>query len=178
MYADYTYYQAEYGGKMSADDYKRFSRRAERRIDGITGNKLQFAYPTDERAVQAVKDCACEIADFLWQIDTYASAAMESIGTVAQTDGTVKGKTITSVSSGSESISYSAGGSANTAVSEAAKDKKVADTMIYGMVQDGLCGVVDSNGVNLLFAGAYPYRNAPISRPPEDKPEEPTEPQE
>ena len=37
MYADYEYYSTEYGGKMSADDYKRFGRRAERRIDGITG---------------------------------------------------------------------------------------------------------------------------------------------
>ena len=179
MYADYTYYTTEYGGKMSAGDYKRFSRMADRRIDGITGNKLQFAYPTDERSIEAVKDCVCELADFLYQIDAYNAAAMESMGTVAQADGTVKGKVITSISSGSESISYSTGGSANTSISEAAKDKKVADAMIYGMVQDGLCGVLDSNGVNILYSGIpYPYQNAPISRPPEDKPEEPTEPQE
>ncbi len=180
MYADYEYYQTEYGGKMSADDYKRFGRRAERRIDGITGNKLQFAYPTNERDVQAVKDCVCELADFLYQIDSYNAAAMESMGTVAQADGTVKGKVITSISSGSESIGYSAAGSASTAIMEAAKDKKVADTMIYGMVRDNLCGVPDSNGVNLLYAGIpYPRRNAPISRPPEDKPvEKPTEPEE
>ena len=63
---------------------------------------------------------------------------------------------------------------------EAAKDKKVSDTMVYGMVRDGLGGVPDSNGVNLLYAGIpYPRRNAPISRPPEDKPvEKPTEPEE
>lgn len=186
MYADYEYYQTEYGGKMSAVDYKRFGWRAERRIDGITGNKLQFAFPTNERDVEAVKDCVCELADFLYQIDNYNTAAMESMGTVAQADGTVKGKVITSISSGSESIGYSAAGSASTAIMEAAKDKKVADTMIYGMVRDGLGGVPDSNGVNLLYAGIpYPRRNAPISRPPENKPvekptepEEPTEPQE
>ena len=179
MYADYTYYQTEYGGKMSADDFKRFSRRAERRIDGITGNKLQFAFPTNERSIEAVKDCVCELADFLWQIETYNSAAMESMGTVAQADGTVKGKVITSISSGSESIGYSASGSASTSISEAAKDKKVADATIYSMVQDGLTGVTDSNGVNLLYAGIpYPVRNVQISRPPEDKPEEPTEPEE
>ena len=180
MYADYSYYQTEYGGKMSADDYKRFSRRAERRIDGITGNKLQFAFPTNERDVEAVKDCVCELADFFYQIDAYNTAAMESIGTVAQADGTVKGKVITSISSGSESIGYSAAGSASTATMEAAKDKKVADTMVYGIVHDGLGGVPDSNGVNLLYAGIpYPRRNAPISRPPEDKPvDKPTEPEE
>lgn len=178
MYADYSYYQTEYGGKMSADDYKRFGRRAERRIDGITGNKLQFAFPTNERDVEAVKDCVCELADFLYQIDSYNAAAMESMGTVAQSDGTVKGKVITSISSGSESIGYSAAGSASTSTMEAAKDKKVADTMVYGMVRDGLGGVPDSNGVNLLYAGIpYPRRNAPISRPPEDKPaEKPEEP--
>lgn len=172
MYADYTYYQTEYGGKMSADDFKRFGRRAERRLDGITGNKLQFAYPTEARSVEAVKDCVCELSDFLWQIEAYNAAAMESMGTVAQADGTVKGKVIKSVSSGSESVSYSDSGSFSTATMEAAKDKKVADATIYSMVQDGLTGVTDSNGVNLLYAGIpYPVRNATISRPPEDKPE-------
>lgn len=156
MYADYEYYQTEYGGKMSADDFKRFGRRAERRIDGITGNKLQFAFPTNKRDVEVVKDCVCELADFLYQIDAYNAAAMESMGTVAQADGTVKGKVITSISSGSESIGYSASGSSSTATMEAAKDKKVADTMIYGMVRDSLGGVPDANGVNLLYAGAYP----------------------
>ena len=180
MYADYEYYQTEYGGKMSADEYKRFGRRAERRIDGITGNKLQFAFPTNGRDVEAVKDCVCELADFLYHIDSYNNAAMESMGTVAQADGTVKGKVITSISSGSESVGYSVSGSASTATMEAAKDKKVADAMVYGMVRDGLGGVSDSNGINLLYAGIpYPRRNAPISRPPEDKPvEKPTEPEE
>ncbi len=182
QYADYEYYQTEYGGKMSVDDYKRFGRRAERRIDGITGNKLQFAFPTNERDVEAVKDCVCELADFLYQIDSYSAAAMESMGTVAQADGTVKGKVITSISSGSESIGYSASGSVSTATMEAAKDKKVSDTMVYGIVRDFLGGVPDSNGVNFLYAGIpYPVRNAPISRPPEEKPverpEEPTGPQ-
>ncbi|MCM1057261.1 MAG: hypothetical protein NC517_06620 [Firmicutes bacterium] len=158
MYADYDYYQTEYGGKMSADDFKRFGRKAERRIDAITGNKLQFAFPTNERDAQAVKDAVCELADFLYQIDQYNAAAMESMGTVAQADGMVKGKVITSISSGSESIGYSASGSASTATMEAAKDKKVADTMIYGMVRDNLSGISDNNGVLLLYAGAYPRK--------------------
>ncbi len=175
MYVDSNYYQTEYGGKMSADDFKRFGRKAERRIDSITGDKLQFAFPTKERDVEAVKDCFCELANFLWQIESYNTAAMESVGTVAQSDGTVKGKVITSISSGSESIGYSFGGSVNTATIEAAKDKRVADTMIYDMVRDGLGGIADANGVNLLFAGAYPYSTEVVSTPPENKPEEPQE---
>ena len=175
MYAGYKYYQTEYGGNMSANDFKRFGRKAERRIDSLTGGKLQFAFPTNEKAVEAVKDCVCELADFLWKIDSYTNAAMESIGTVAQADGTVKGKVITSISSGSESIGYSAGGSASTAVTEAAKDKKVADTIVYGIVQDSLGGVLDYNGVNLLFAGPYPYSTKVFSPPSDDKTEKPEE---
>ena len=155
MYADYEYYKNEYGGKMSADDFKRFGRRAERRIDSITGGKLQFAFPANERSAEAVKDCVCELTDFLYQIDTCNTAAMESMGTVTQADGTVKGKVITSVSSGSESIGYSANGSASSAVIEAAKDKKVADMMIYETVRDSLGGIPDANGVNLMYAGPY-----------------------
>lgn len=173
MYADYTYYQTEYGGKMSAADFKRFGRRAERRIDSLTGGKLQFAFPSNERDIEAVKDAVCELADFLYQIDLYNNAAMESIGTVAQADGTVKGKVITSISSGSESRSYSASGTANTSVTEAAKDKKVADTIIYGKVQDNLGGVPDYNGINLLYAGPYPYKTDVANGPPENKPTTP-----
>lgn len=158
MYADFTYYTTEYRGKAikSEDDFTRFARKAERRLDTITGNKLQFAFPVKETDVEAVKDCLCELTEFLYQVDAYRTAAMDSVGVVAQDDGTVKGKVVSSISSGSESISYSTGGSASTSVMEAAKDKKVMDVLIYGIVQNGLSGVPDANGVNLLFAGAYP----------------------
>lgn len=158
MYADFDYYTKEYGGKVigSADDFNHYARKATRRIDTITTNKLQFAFPTDDNAVMSVKDCFCELADFICQLDRYQSAAMDSVGTVAQSDGTVKGKVITSISSGSESISYSASSSADSSIAEAAKDKKTADAMIYGIVKDGLAYISDANGVNLLYAGPYP----------------------
>lgn len=160
MYADFTYYTTEYGGKVlkSADDFNHFARKAERRLDAITGNKLQFAFPVKEKDVESVKDCLCELTEFLYQVDAYQTAAMDSVGVVAQADGTVKGKVVSSISSGSESISYSTSGSANTSIMDAAKDKKVMDMQIYGIVQYELSGVPDANGVNLLFAGAYPGR--------------------
>lgn len=106
-----------------------------------------------------MKDCVCELTDFLYQLDSYQSAAMDSAGVVTQADGTVTSKVITSISSGSESISYSAKGSADTSLMEAAKDKKVADTVIYGIVKDGLSNIPDANGINLLYAGIpYPCR--------------------
>lgn len=161
MYADFNYYQTEYGGKVigSADDFAHFGRKAERKLDTITGGKLQFAFPTKKKDKQAVKDCFCELTDFLYQLDSYQNTAMDNAGVVEQADGTVRGKVITSISSGSESISYSAKSSADTSLMEAAKDKKVADAMILSMVRDGLNGVPDANGVNLLYAGIpYPGR--------------------
>lgn len=158
MYAGFNYYQTEYGGKVieSADDFNHFERKAERRIDTITGGKLQFAFPTKKRDKQAVKDCVCELTEFLYQLDRYQSMAMDSAGVVKQADGTVRGKVVTSISSGSESIGYSAKGSTDTSLVEAAKDKKVADVMINSMVRDGFNSVADANGVNLLYAG-IPY---------------------
>lgn len=156
MYADFTYYQTEYSGKVikSMDDYNHFARKATRRMDTITTGKLQSAFPTDGRAIEAVKDCECELTEFLYQLEAYQNTAMDSMGVVTQADGTVKGKVVTSVSSGSESIGYSVGGSSvRTSVMEAAKDKKVADIMIYDIVKSGLGGVADSNGVYLLYAG-------------------------
>lgn len=156
MYADYNYYATEYGGTIPEDDITRYLRKAERRIDYITSRKLQFAFPEDENDAAAVKDTICELAEFMYRVDLYANSAMDSTGVVAQEDGTVKGKVVTSISSGSESISYSASGSASTSVMEAAKDKKVADSAIFSIVSAGLGGVPDKNGVNLLFAGEYP----------------------
>lgn len=161
MYADFNYYQTKYGGKVieSADDFTHFGRKAERRLDVITGNKLQFAFPKKKKDKEAVKDCFCELVEFLYQLDSYQSTAMDSAGVVEQDDGMVRGKVVTSISSGSESIGYSAKGSADTSLMEAAKDKKVADAMINSMVRDGLSGVPDANGVNLLYAGLpYPGR--------------------
>ena len=161
MYADFHYYQTEYGGKVieSADDFTHFERKAERRIDVITDRKLQFAVPTKKKDKQTVKDCVCELTEFLYQLDSYQRAAMDNAGVVTQADGTVRGKVITSISSGRESISYSAKNAADISIMEAARDKKVADAMINSMMRDGLSGVLDANGVNMLYAGIpYPCR--------------------
>lgn len=157
MYADFTYYQTEYLGTTveSAEDFARFGRRAERILDTYTGDKLRFAYPTDERAINAVKNCFCALAEFLYQVAVYQTAQLDSVGTVAQSDGTVKGKVVSSISSGSESIGFSTGGSVGTSVSESAKDKKYMQTMMYSIVQEYLSWVPDANGINLLYAGAY-----------------------
>lgn len=169
MYADFNYYQTEYLGDVieSAGDFNRYSRKAAKRIDSLTGGKLRFAFPVDEYAVNAVKDCECEIADFICTLDGYTRLAMENMGTVAQDDGTVRGKTVTSVSSGSESISYSANAIANTEIAEAAKDSKVAENAMACIVRSGLAYIMDANGVALLYAGIpYPCSTEVVNMPP------------
>lgn len=156
MYADYEYYQNEYGGKMSADDYKRFGRRAEDYLYYLTGGKLDFAFPTNEKAVGKVKRCLCTFADFIHRVDQYQQMAANSMGTVAQSDGTMRGRVVTSISSGSESIGYSAIASFGTDVENAAKSEEGMQKELYIKAKPIIGGVPDANGVNLLYAGEYP----------------------
>lgn len=155
MYADISYYMDEYAGNVfeDADTFRAYERRAERRIDSITGRKLLKAFPEEEKDADAVRDCVCELAEFLYSVDRYQEASVSGMGAVQQEDGTMLGKVITSITSGSESRSYSVGGNVSTAVSEAAKDRKVLDITVYTIVCSCLSGVADANGVHLLFAG-------------------------
>ena len=157
MYADESYYTTEYGGKMvPSADFGRLARRAGRIMDSVTLNKLRFAFPVEE---YDVKDCMCELVEFLYQIEQYNASAMQSVGVAAQSDGTVKGKVISSISSGSESVSYSVGGNIGTSVSEAAKSEAALMQSASTMIRTSLSGVRDANGVFLLYAGIpYPKR--------------------
>lgn len=69
-------------------------------------------------------------------------------------------KIVTSVSSGSESISYAAAGSAarNTLVDTVLTDKTAQNRLFSDTIRDYLSGVQDANGVNLLFMGKYLYQ--------------------
>ncbi len=182
MYADFNYYLTEYmGDVMESADFKRYSKKAAKRIDNLTMGKLRFAFPFDENAANAVKDCECELADFLYSLDRYTKAAMDSVGTVVQEDGSVRGKTVTSISSGSESISYSASAAVNTELMEAARDSKKAEAIMYGIINAHLLLETDANGVYLLYAGIpYPFSTKVVNPPPEypteETPTEPTEP--
>lgn len=163
MYVDFNYYGTEYRGAVieSENDFKAFERRAERLVDAVTLDKLTFAFPDEEeqpKAVYTVKDCICELADFLYQVDRYTKDIMANTGVVETDEGYVRGKIAKSVTSGTESISFSETGDAKTMVMEAAKDKKICDVACYSMIRSNLKGVCDRNGVNLLYSGPYPGR--------------------
>lgn len=129
-------------------------------IDNV--KKLQTYFPTDEYAVQAVRRCAAKLVNFLNQVREAEMAASIGRGYEATEQG-VRGKVITSVTAGNESISYSAGYSSTssaalTAAESAARDKTVRDKLVAGIIWESLSGIEDANGVNLLFMGRYPRR--------------------
>ena len=181
-YVTYDYYKSIYGeDSMPETDFKRLSWEACRRVDALTLNKLKFAYPTDPDAIEAVKRCVCKLIEIAKDIDVATKRVTEGQGYITDESGTLRGKVVSSVSSGSESISYTAKAEGGSTLIDAVLSDKAAQERLYrDTVREYLSFVPDSNGVNLLYAGIpYPRRNAPISRPPEDNPvEKPTEPEE
>lgn len=153
MYIDYEYYKSLYGEKALAEiDFNRLSWDAEREIDkatsGVDGvKKLKVAFPVDEYEAEVVKRCVAELVSFLYKLEKAQN------GIVAD-DGTVNSNVVVSKSAGNESISYA---NSENIVSTALKSVKDKEKVIYQFISDKLSGVSDANGVNLLFAGRYPY---------------------
>lgn len=154
MYADIAYYKSLYG-EITEAEYNRFASYAAKLLDkyttGIDGvRKLRVAFPVDLDDAEWVKRCECALTDLLKRINAAETAAAAHIGA----DGLTVAGAVSSVSSGSESISYSAGGSA---INSAAGDFQAREHVLAATIREYLCGVKDANGVNLLYMGVYPY---------------------
>jgi len=155
----------KYNELYDAIDEKLFDRLsfdACRCIDGLTTGadgvkKLKVAFPSDADSATAVRRCAAQIVHFLYQIHEAERSASMGRG-LEQTEGGLRGRVITSVSSGSESVSYSASQHAQTAADLAAMDAAQKERTIREIVKEYLSGVADGNGVNLLYMGFYPVR--------------------
>ncbi len=158
MYISYKEYTALY----DYFDEKLFNRLAfdacqhiDRLTTGADGiKKLKVAFPTDEDNANAVKRCAARIVYILAQIQEAEKSA--SFGrALVQTENGLRGNVIASVSSGSESISYS-NGWAKSAIDTALADPFAKTAMLCAEIREYLSGVSDANGVNLLYTGPYP----------------------
>lgn len=163
MYVDYDFYKKLYGSDaMSESEFNRFSWDASKKIEHYTTGadgvkKLQVAFPTDDNGVESVKRCVCVLIDLMSNIKQAEQNLRSATGFIQKEDGTVQGKVITSVSAGNESISYSAKTSNTTLVEQAVSDRKARDQLFTDTIRDYLSDVTDSNGVNLLYMGIYPY---------------------
>lgn len=163
MYGDYTTYVSFYGDSgLQEVDYRRHGIKADRLMDAHTTTidgvkKLKSYYPTDEDDIELVRLCHAEIVNLLWQVEE-AEKAAQSVRGYEATENGFRGKAISSVSAGNESISYSAsGGSGNsTAIDKAIADQNELNQQIMSIVRTYLSSVGDSNGINLLYKGRYP----------------------
>ncbi len=157
FYATYEYYKSIYGeDAISESDFNRLSWEACHRIDILTTNKLKFAFPTNEDDVETVKRCACNMVEIAAQIEAANKRAADGQGYVTDENGT-HGKIVSSVTSGSESVSYTAKvESGSTLIDAVLPDKSSQDRLYRDTVREYLAFVPDANGVNLLFAGPYP----------------------
>jgi hypothetical protein len=158
MYLKYEDYQNLYD-PMDEKTFNRLAFAACRYLDrftaGIDGvKKLKVAFPVDEDSASAVKHCAAKIVNLLFQIQEAETSASVGRG-YEKTESGLRGKVVSSVSAGNESISYSSG-SQITAIDAAVSDLAARDNLVSKTIRQYLSGVQDANGVNLLYMGVYP----------------------
>lgn len=155
-YTNYEFYTTEYyGDVVPKEKFPKYIERACNRIDDITFDRLVDGLPSDQQSNVRVQKAVCAVADVLYLIETVRKASIETVGTIKREDGSVTGKQIASLSSGSESISYVTGtnGTGKDIYSQAAMNKQVENVLIRQAATEYLQGVADANGVNLLYAG-------------------------
>lgn len=152
-YLTYDEYLTYEGREVESADFGRYLYEAERVVDYVTSGvdnvrKLEVAFPTNERDVEAVKRC---IASLVTDIAVASEIANTMQAAMLGADGITSG-VVQSRSSGSESVSYAAlPASALNSGNKAERDKA-----LYGNATYLLRGVQDANGVNLLYGGRYP----------------------
>jgi hypothetical protein len=162
-YADYEFYTTSYFGSVVPEtDFPRLAERASDFIDMITFNRLVDGLPENERSQKRIKKVVCSLAELMYQIElaekNATNAAVSGTSTVIGSGGSITG-IVTSVSSGSESISYATpqqiGASAKewSAVYAAAGDVQKTNNLLLKTALPLLIGVRTDDGIPVLYAG-------------------------
>ena len=162
-YADYEFYTTSYFGSVVPEaDFPRLAEKASDFVDLMTSDRLVDGLPTDERSQKRIKKAVCSLAEKMYQIelaeknatDAAVSGASTAIGSGGSTTGVV-----TSLSSGSESISYATpqqiGVSAKewSAVYAVAGDVQKTNDLLSKTALPLLMGVRTDDGIPVLYAG-------------------------
>ena len=162
-YADYEFYTTSYFGSVVPEaDFPRLAERASDFVDTMTFDRLVDGLPTNERAQNRIKKAVCSLAELMYQIElaekNATNAAMSGASTTIGSGGSTTG-IVTSVSSGSESISYATpqqvGASAKewSAVYAAAGDAQKTNDLLLKAALPLLMGVRTDDGIPVLYAG-------------------------
>lgn len=161
-YADYVFYKTSYFGSVVPEtDFPRLAERASDFVDLMTSDRLVDGLPTNERSQKRIKKAVCSLAELMYQIDLAEKNAINQASTnLTDTNvGNIKAGAVTSVSSGSESISYATpqqiGASAKewSAVYAAAGDVQKTNDLLLKTALPLLMGVRTDDGIPILYAG-------------------------
>jgi hypothetical protein len=162
-YADYDFYTTScFGSVVPETDFPRLAERASDFVDTMTFDRLVDGLPTNERSQKRIKKAVCSLAELMYQIElaekNATNAAASGISTTAGSGGSTTG-VVTSVSSGSESISYATpqqiGASAKewSAVYAAAGDVQKTNDLLLKTALPLLMGARTDEGIPILYAG-------------------------
>lgn len=160
-YADYDFYTTYFGSVVPEKDFSRLAERASDFIDTMTFDSLLYGMPSDARSQKRIKKAVCSLTEIIYQIELAEKNAV-SQASASATDICVGGKStgvVTSVSSGSESISYATpqqiGASAKewSAVYAAAGDVQKTNDLLLKTALPLLMGVRTDEGIPILYAG-------------------------
>lgn len=161
-YVDYEFYTKSFGNIVSETDFPRLAERASDFVDTMTFDRLVDGLPTNERSQKRIKKAVCSLAELMYQIElaekNATNAAVSGASTAIGSGGSTTG-IVTSVSSGSESISYATpqqiGASAKewSAVYAAAGDVQKTNDLLLKTALPLLMGVRTDDGIPILYAG-------------------------
>ena len=162
-YADYEFYTTSYFGSVVPEaDFPRLAERASDFVDTMTFDRLVGGLPENERSQKRIKKAVCSLAELMHQIElaekNATNAAVSGTSTAIGSGGSTTG-IVTSVSSGSESISYATpqqiGASAKewSAVYSAVGDTQKTNDLLLKTALPLLMGVRTDDGIPILYAG-------------------------
>lgn len=127
-YCDYEFYKNKYFGNVITEaDFPRLIDRASTKLDYLTLNNISMNDILDDELRERIQKAACSLAEKMYDIEN-ANATIRENGGLA----------VSSVSSGSESISYKV---------DAAISEKEQNKAYYELVREYL------HGTGLLYAG-------------------------
>ena len=160
-YADYEFYTTSYFGSVVPEtDFPRLAERASDFVNTMTFDRLVDGLPTNKRSQKRIKKAVCSLAELMYQIELAEKNAINQ-ASVSATDTSVGGKStgvVTSVSSGSESISYAtpqqkaSGAKEWSAVYAAAGDVQKTNNLLLKTALPLLMGVRTDEGIPILYA--------------------------
>lgn len=161
-YADYKFYTESFGNVVPEADFPRLAEKASDFVDAMTFDRLVDGLPENERSQKRIKKAVCSLTELMYQIElaekNATNAAVSGTSTAIGSGGSTTG-IVTSVSSGSESISYAtpqqkaSGAKEWSAVYAAAGDVQKTNDLLYETALPLLMGVRTDDGIPVLYAG-------------------------